>query len=143
MRSMLICGLLSIASLNLAAQNNYKQDSIKIRRIFDQALVQGKTCPWLRHLSKNIGHRLAGSEGDKKAVAWGKKELENLGLDSVWLQPVKVPHWVRGAKEEAHIKTQHGEFQVPILAFLVWRRFLMCLLHPAGFELVKSAWFKP
>ncbi len=115
-RSILICGLLSITSLNLAAQNNYKQDSIKIRRIFDQALVQGKTYPWLRHLSKNIGHRLAGSEGDKKAVAWGQKELENLGLDSVWLQPVKVPHWVRGAKEEAHIQTQHGKFQVPILA---------------------------
>ena len=100
----------------LSAQSDYRQDSIKIRQIFDKALLEGKSYDWLRHLSKNIGHRLSGSEGDKKAVAWGKTELEKLGLDSVWLQPVTVPHWVRGAKEEAHIETQHGNFKVPILA---------------------------
>ena len=102
--------------LSLTAQTGYRQDSIKIRRIFDKSLQEGKSYQWLRHLSKDIGHRLAGSEGDKKAVQWGKAELDKLGLDSVWLQPVTVPHWVRGTKEEAHIKTQYGEFKVPILA---------------------------
>ena len=103
-------------SVSLVAQTNYRQDSIKIRRIFDKSLQEGKSYPWLRHLSKEIGHRLSGSEGDKKAVAWGKSELEQLGLDKVWLQPVTVPHWVRGAKEEAHITTKYGTFKVPILA---------------------------
>lgn len=102
--------------ITLSAQSNYRQDSIKIRRIFDKALLEGKSYDWLRHLSTNIGHRLSGSEGDKKAVAWGKAELENLGLDKVWLQPITVPHWVRGDKEEAHIETQYAKFEVPILA---------------------------
>ena len=102
--------------LSISAQSTYRQDSIKIRRIFDKALLEGKTYDWLRHLSKNIGHRLSGSEGDKKAVAWGKAELEKLDLDKVWLQPVTVPHWVRGEKEKAHIETQYGTFKVPILA---------------------------
>jgi hypothetical protein len=37
------------------------------------------------------------------AVEWGKRELENIA-DSVWLQPVMVPQWVRGQKEIARIK---------------------------------------
>ncbi|NNC69986.1 MAG: M20/M25/M40 family metallo-hydrolase [Flavobacteriaceae bacterium] len=102
--------------VTLTAQNNYRQDSIRIRRIFDKALMEGKSYDWLRHLSTNIGHRLSGSEGDKKAVAWGKAELDKLGLDKVWLQPVTVPHWERGQKEEAHIETQYAKFKVPILA---------------------------
>ena len=66
------------------------------------------------YLSNKIGARLAGSEGDKKAVIWGLSELHKLNLDSVWLQPVNVEHWVRGAKEEAHIQTQYGNFKVEI-----------------------------
>ena len=28
--------------------------------------------------------------------------MKEVGLDSVWLQPVMVPNWVRGEKEEAY-----------------------------------------
>ena len=93
-----------------------KKDSIQLREIYSAALTQGKTYQWLEYLSKRIGARLAGSEGDKKAVAWGKAELEKLGLDNVWLQPVTVPHWERGIKEEAHVETQFGKFPIDICA---------------------------
>ena len=99
-----------------AQSETYKQDSIKIRRIYDKSLLNGKSYDWLNHLSNKIGARLAGSEGDKKAVAWSKAELDKLGLDNVWLQSVTVPHWVRGEKEEAHIETQYGNYKVPICA---------------------------
>lgn len=102
--------------ITLTAQTNYKQDSVKIRSIFDKALLDGNSYKWLSYLSRNIGHRLSGSEGDKKAVAWGKTELEKLRLDKVWLQPVTVPHWVRGEKEEAHIESSFAKISVPILA---------------------------
>ena len=91
-------------------------DSVQIRKIYTEALTKGKSYDWLKHLSNTIGPRLAGSEGDKKAVAWGEAALKKLGLDSVWLQPVTVPHWERGAKEEAHIETQYGQFKVAICA---------------------------
>ena len=38
----------------------------------------------------------------QKAVEWGEKVMKEVGLDSVWLQPVMVPHWVRGEKEVAN-----------------------------------------
>ena len=37
--------------------------------------------------------------------------------DKVWLQPVMVPKWVRGAPEYAHIESSSGKtIPVPILA---------------------------
>jgi hypothetical protein len=35
--------------------------------------------------------------------------LDKLGLDKVWLQPVMVPKWVRGAKEYAFIESEPGK----------------------------------
>ncbi len=99
-----------------AQQSDYKQDSTQLREIYTASLTKGKSYDWLDYLSNRIGGRLAGSEGDKKAVAWGKAELEKLRLDKVWLQPVTVPHWVRGEKEKAYIKTNHGDFKVDICA---------------------------
>ncbi len=49
----------------------------------------------------SIGPRLTGSENYNRALLWAKARMENMGLDSVWLQPVMVPHWERGNIEEA------------------------------------------
>ena len=103
-------------TIGLYAQNATSKDSIQIRKIYTEALTKGRSYTWLHYLTKRIGHRLAGSEGDKNAVAWAKTELDKLGLTKVWLQPVTVPHWVRGDKEEARIETAFGNFNVDILA---------------------------
>ena len=100
----------------LFSQNTTKKDSTQLGLIYSEALTKGRSYSWLNYLSKNIGARLAGSEAEKKAVAWAKAELEKLKLDKVWLQPVIVPHWVRGEKEEARIETVHGNFKVAICA---------------------------
>ncbi len=98
------------------SQNVNKKDSTQLRSIYTEALTKGRSYNWLNYLSKNIGARLAGSEAEKKAIAWAKDELDKLGLTKVWLQPVTVPHWERGEKEEARIVTKHGEFKVDICA---------------------------
>ena len=103
-------------SIVFAQETNLKKDSIQLRKIYTESLTNGKSYDWLNYLSNNIGARLAGSEGDKKAVVWGKQELDKLGLDKVWLQPVTVPHWVRGEKQQAYIETQYGKFDVAICA---------------------------
>lgn len=84
------------------------KDSTNIKQLFNSALTEGKSYEWLRDLTQNIGGRLSGSEEAQKAVEWGEKLMKEVGLDSVWLQPVMVPHWVRGEKEIANY-TLNGE----------------------------------
>lgn len=80
------------------AQN---EDSIMIRRIADEILVNGKAYENLRTLTKKIGPRLTASPGMYKAEAWGLQALKEAGADTVYLQQCRVPHWVRGGKDEA------------------------------------------
>jgi hypothetical protein len=51
----------------------------------------------LIHLTTQIGHRLSGSSGLERAIAWAGETMRAEGLD-VTLQPVMVPHWVRGTE---------------------------------------------
>lgn len=94
-----------------------QQDSLNIRNIYNESLSRGKSYQWLDHLSNQIGSRLSGSYGAEQAVTWTKKELENIGLDKVWLQPVMVPKWVRGEPERAFIEGDNAlTTVVPICA---------------------------
>ena len=96
---------------------NEKEDAAIIKQIFDTALTSGKAHDWLRFLSLQIGGRLSGSVEADQAVEYTKTELEALGLDRVYLQPVMVPKWVRGAPEFAYIETTPGvTTTVPITA---------------------------
>jgi carboxypeptidase Q len=92
------------------------QDSLAIRKIYDEALVNGKCYDNLHYLCKNIGPRLSGSANAQKAVDWGKKLMESYGFDRVFLQEVMVPHWVRGQKEQAKIIDGNKQLPVPICA---------------------------
>jgi len=47
-------------------------------------------------LTVEVGPRIAGSIGDKKAVAWAEQKLHQLGFDKVYKQPVRVRNWSRG-----------------------------------------------
>ena len=85
-----------------------KDDEKQIKKIYDQALTKGKAYDWLNYLSNQIGGRLSGSVQAQLAVDYTKAQLDSLGLDRVWLQPVKVPKWVRGTPEFAYFETSPG-----------------------------------
>jgi carboxypeptidase Q len=93
-----------------------KIDSTNIKTIFNSVLKNGKSYEWLRDLTQNIGGRLSGSPEAAKAVVWGKKLMNQVGLDSVWLQPVMVPHWIRGEKETARYAVNGTKKEVAICA---------------------------
>lgn len=93
-----------------------EKDSTNIKHLFNTALNEGMSHSWLRDLTKNIGGRLSGSPEAAKAVIWGEKLMKEVGLDSVWLQPVMVPHWVRATKEAAYYTMNGEKKQVPICA---------------------------
>jgi len=93
------------------------EDEIKIKAIYDAALTQGKAYDWLNHLSNQIGGRLSGSVQAQLAVEYTRDQLDSLGLDNVWLQPVMVPKWVRGTPEYAYLESKPGiTNSVPICA---------------------------
>ena len=96
---------LILFSLNISAQS----DETIIRDIYDNSLLNGKSYEWLDYLSNQIGGRLSGSLSAELAVNWTKSEMELMGLDKVWLQPVMVPKWVRGTPEFAYIETDPGK----------------------------------
>jgi carboxypeptidase Q len=76
-----------------------QEDSIMIRRIADEILINGKAYDNLHDLTKKIGARLSGSLQLAKAEQWGLKTMQESGADKVWLQECMIPHWVRGGKD--------------------------------------------
>ncbi len=68
------------------------------RGLVRAARADGKAWEKLDDLCTNVGARLSGSAQLAKAVEWGKRTMEAEGLPKVWVEPVKVPHWVRGSE---------------------------------------------
>ena len=56
----------------------------------------------LAELAQGIGARITGSAALDDALAWAARRMRGDGLDDVRLEPVYVPHWVRG-EEHARI----------------------------------------
>lgn len=80
-----------------------------LKKLYTTGLTDGKSYEWLDYLSNEIGGRLSGSIDAENAVKYTEAQLNELGLDKVWLQPVMVPKWTRGFKEYAYIETANGE----------------------------------
>jgi carboxypeptidase Q len=64
-------------------------------RLIGPALTEGHAWKRLAELTDGIGPRLSGSEGGEAAVQWALRSFKADGVKA-WLEPVKVPHWVRG-----------------------------------------------
>src|SRR6478736_5203125 len=105
--------VLMLISASLSAQS---PDEVAIHTIFTEALQRGKSYSMLRELSTNVGARLSGSPGAAKGVVWSEQTMKAFGFDSVWKQPVMVPHWVRGQKEVGQIISNKNERTVNICA---------------------------
>ena len=67
-------------------------------KLIASALADTEGYNRLAYLCYRIGHRLSGSPGLEKAVAWSVETMKAAGLSNVRVIPAKVPHWVRGAE---------------------------------------------
>jgi carboxypeptidase Q len=104
------------ASAQTNNQNDVNTDSLMVRKIYDEGLVHGESYKNLQYVATKIGARLSGSEQELQAIQWATKMLKEIGLDSVYLQKVVVPHWVRGAAEEARIHSSNSIIKLDVLA---------------------------
>ena len=91
-------------------------DTLVIKKIFSEEMNNGQCYDNLRELCAQAPGRLSGSPEAEKAVELMKSIMENYGFDSVYLQPVMVPHWVRGDSEKAYFSSKSGKTEVNICA---------------------------
>ena len=108
--------LIIIFSFYIINVRGQSSDSIIIRKFFSEALSNSKAYTWLDELVNGIGGRLSGSPEAAKAVEWAEKKMHEAGADTVFLQPVMVPHWVRGEKEVGKIIDKGNSQAVPVTA---------------------------
>lgn len=88
----LVAGFASATLLSAGAEDD------PASRILGAALSSNRAYETLSYLTDRIGPRLSGSARLERAVAWAEAELRRYGLDRVWTEPVRVPHWVRGVE---------------------------------------------
>lgn len=112
-KSSLLIAFAFILNTNCFSQTN---DSLTIRRFYNEALTNGKAYDWLDFLSNRIGGRISGSREAANAVKWSETMLNSLKVDRVFKQQCMVPHWVRGAKEKAYIIKGDKKTEVPVCA---------------------------
>ncbi|MDZ4702724.1 MAG: M20/M25/M40 family metallo-hydrolase [Saprospiraceae bacterium] len=103
MKKILLSCAFVVCALGAIEAQTTDADAFFIRKIYDNALTQGRCYPWLEYLCKRIGGRLSGSPQATAAVEYTRQMLDTMGLDKVWLQPCTVPRWIRGDKEIVRI----------------------------------------
>lgn len=86
------------------------------KQLKDKGLTELKAYAMLKDLTGSVGTRLSGSPGYDKAVVWAQQQLIAAGADSVWLEPVMVPKWVRGPVEHAVAKSRGQSHELTVCA---------------------------
>jgi carboxypeptidase Q len=95
--------------------NAQDQDSILIRRIFDEALSSRVAYENLRYLCKNTKGRISGTPQSAAAVEFTRQVMIDMELDSVYLQELMVKRWVRGDIEQAFAtSSRFGYYELTI-----------------------------
>jgi len=99
-----LLALLFVATLSSAQRPNPLDVQYRdvAGRLIGAALVDEGGWEKLSYLTTRIGNRLSGSTSLEQAVQWVFERMKAEGLENPKLQPVKVPHWVRG-RESARV----------------------------------------
>ncbi|HLN55349.1 MAG TPA: M20/M25/M40 family metallo-hydrolase [Bacteroidales bacterium] len=107
----------SIIVLLVTSLYLHSQDPAKVlSSVFDEALTDRTAYNNLEYLCKKAPGRINGSEAAARAVEFTRKALKDAGADTVWLQEVKVPHWVRGTEKCTMISGRNGNADLSIAA---------------------------
>ena len=106
--------LLAAATAIPAAQDNAWLDAYRepVSKILAEATKDDFAWQRLAYLTDTFGNRLAGSQALTDAIEWAAAEMARDGIDTVRKDPVKVPHWVRGA-ESLEVTSPH-HLQLPV-----------------------------
>ena len=84
--------------------------------VFDEALTDRTAYNNLEYLCKHTKGRIAGSVAAEKAIEFTRQAMINAGADTVWLQKVPVPHWIRGVERCSVTSSVSGKKELAITA---------------------------
>ncbi len=84
------------------------------KRMLAHGLQRCEAYDMLEELTSIAGARLSGSPGSLVAIDLARQMMERRGFDKVHLEPVIVPHWVRGPVEEAMIVKTSNRLAIPL-----------------------------
>ncbi|XQW85527.1 M20/M25/M40 family metallo-hydrolase [Thalassotalea piscium] len=90
-----IVGALLIPQV-VSAQVLDKTQQAELRQLQQTVETSSKSYQVIESLTTEVGHRLMGSEGDKKAIVWAVNKMKSLGFDKVWTEEVTGTLWHRG-----------------------------------------------
>ncbi len=79
------------------------------------ATASGLAYELVSSLTTEVGARLAGTEAEARARTWALRRLRALGFDEVWVEPVTVPGWTRGAERATVLPPYEQSLAVTLL----------------------------
>jgi len=83
----------SFAATADVLDNQQKQE---LKALTNSTMQSDLSYQLVESLTTEVGHRLMGSEGDKKSITWAVKKMQSLGFDKVWTEEVNGTFWQRG-----------------------------------------------
>jgi carboxypeptidase Q len=78
-------------------------------RLIAAARKDGRAWSRLAEMTDTFGHRLSGSPQLEAAIRWAEAGMKADGLENVRLEPVDVPHWVRGRESLELVEPAGGD----------------------------------
>lgn len=96
------------------AQSIYTQDQkSNAVQLMENAISNETAWERLLYMADTFGPRFSGSDNLENAIDWIMDQMHSDDFDTVWSQPVKVPHWVRG--EESATMLSPRKKDLPML----------------------------
>ncbi|SHF62587.1 Zn-dependent amino-or carboxypeptidase, M28 family [Microbulbifer donghaiensis] len=90
-------GLIAALAVSAAQAKPLTQEDLSVAEVLrDRALESSDAYSIVESLTVEVGPRPAGSEGDRRAVAWAQEKMKALGFDRVYTEQIEVPRWNRG-----------------------------------------------
>jgi carboxypeptidase Q len=110
----LILPIISVTSRSCNIQDEPvpKAVSDRLIELVTQGAFRGVTYYRLAALADTIGPRLCGNESLTNAVDWVRNAMISEGLDNVHVEPVQIPHWVRGQERAELFQPRHTKLSM-------------------------------
>ncbi len=93
---LILLGLLLSMVFAANGETLSETDREVLERLKQEAQQSSLSYTLLESLTTEVGARLAGTAGDKRAIAWATEKMRALGFDKVWTEEVSLPKWERG-----------------------------------------------
>lgn len=90
--------IFSILSGTLLLGASAADDTLIAARLRDRALQGSEAYALVESLTTEVGPRLAASEAEARARAWGVAKLKALGFQNVHIETFDMPAWERGVE---------------------------------------------